>query len=322
MEEIYRIYLAEYQEAQRKASNGGQGSTGKSGSSSSSKTDKGGKKQKGQSSGAGDSATEKEQQESQNSGEYPGYGPCGSRFDPYLKDPSSVVDIIPSTDEENKLKEAEQKWKEIFHNAVKMARDKGSVPAYLERFIQEIMAPQISWREMLAKFLTISRNDFDGFDRRFIHEGTYVDDVFSQEAVVYVCIDTSGSITDDVLKDFYSELVGILSVASHVQIQLYFADAALYGPHEITSEAPTLPKAEGGGGTSFVPFFKELLRLKNTDASLSEKLKVAVYLTDGYGDFPSTSLVEELAVPTLWVVQVGGLETERFPFGEVCRLSR
>ena len=44
---------------------------------------------------------------------------------------------------------------------------------------------------------------------------------------------------------------------------------------------------------------------------------MAVYLTDGYGDFPDQSLI-----PTLWLVTHDGLEKESFPFGEIIRISK
>jgi predicted metal-dependent peptidase len=41
-----------------------------------------------------------------------------------------------------------------------------------------------------------------------------------------------------------------------------------------------------------------------------------VYLTDGYGDFPS----HPPAIPTLWVVMPNGKSLDDFPFGETVRL--
>ena len=40
-----------------------------------------------------------------------------------------------------------------------------------------------------------------------------------------------------------------------------------------------------------------------------------IYMTDGYGDFP-----DECPIPTLWAVPESGLDSERFPFGEVLRI--
>jgi predicted metal-dependent peptidase len=44
--------------------------------------------------------------------------------------------------------------------------------------------------------------------------------------------------------------------------------------------------------------------------------RIAIYLTDGYGEFPSAPP----AYPVLWVVAPGGLMDEEFPLGLVTRI--
>ena len=43
---------------------------------------------------------------------------------------------------------------------------------------------------------------------------------------------------------------------------------------------------------------------------------MAIYLTDGFGTFPNPAP----PLDTLWVVTVGGLDLEKFPFGETVRM--
>jgi len=64
-------------------------------------------------------------------------------------------------------------------------------------------------------------------------------------------------------------------------------------------------------GTSFIPFFEKVE--KTRDLCLQG---VCVYLTDGYGDFPR----DKPNLPVLWVVVPGGLDTDKFPFGEVVKI--
>ena len=68
---------------------------------------------------------------------------------------------------------------------------------------------------------------------------------------------------------------------------------------------------EGGGGTSFVPFFRYLAD------SPDDPVDLCVYLTDGYGEFPG----KPPEMPVLWVIVGGGIESRRIPFGEVARLA-
>jgi predicted metal-dependent peptidase len=70
-----------------------------------------------------------------------------------------------------------------------------------------------------------------------------------------------------------------------------------------------LPPPKGGGGTCFEPFFARV-------AEEAEAESVIVYLTDGFGSFPTSAP----AAPVLWVVPPGGARDEAFPFGAVVRL--
>jgi predicted metal-dependent peptidase len=68
-----------------------------------------------------------------------------------------------------------------------------------------------------------------------------------------------------------------------------------------------LNKPKGGGGTSFIPPF-EYLEKNGIDP------KCVIYLTDGYGTFPSES---DVKVPTMWLMTT---DVEP-PFGECVRLT-
>ncbi|MEO1005989.1 MAG: VWA-like domain-containing protein [Cyanobacteria bacterium J06638_38] len=125
-----------------------------------------------------------------------------------------------------------------------------------------------------------------------------------------MAVDTSGSIDDGLLKMFLSEVKGILNSYPHLECELYYADADVYGAYELNPDS-TIPQPQGGGGTSFVPF---LHKISNCWDGMTTA--VCIYLTDGYGTFPDTA--PEL--PVLWVVTPGGLDLSQFPFGETVRL--
>jgi predicted metal-dependent peptidase len=162
----------------------------------------------------------------------------------------------------------------------------------------------------LWRYLTRTPTDFEEFDRRMVGRGLYIESLEGQGLRVHVAIDTSGSVDDAQVQTFISELRGILRSYPHVRCDLYYADATVYGPYTLEGDGE-IPPPQGGGGTDFRPFFEAVKqRLDPHTASLT------VYLTDGYGDFPT----EALEVPTLWVVTPGGLDDDSFPFGEVVKL--
>ena len=209
--------------------------------------------------------------------------------------------------------ELETYWKGALRQAEVVARSvqRGTLPAGWAREAERIEQAQLDWRSHLWRFIARTPSDFSGFDRRFLWQGLYLDALDGETVAVRIAVDTSGSVDDALIGQFLGEVRGILAAYPHLDGQLWYADAALYGPYPLSTDAP-LPQPEGGGGTSFRPFFAALAQESATPSS--ERL--AVYLTDGYGDFPAPPPDG----PVLWVVAPGGLASEQFPFGEVARL--
>ena len=204
-------------------------------------------------------------------------------------------------------KALERYWRDAMQQAASAARGfgQGKLPAGLERPIAEVTTARLDWKSLLWRFLTRTPTDFAGFDRRFVYRGLYIETLESESVKVFVCVDTSGSVDDLQITDFIAEVRGITRAYPQAQAKLYYADADVYGPYDLEGNS----KPEGGGGTDFKPFFVALAEQDLENA-------VAVYLTDGYGEFPETAP----DLPVLWIVTPGGLESERFGFGEVVRM--
>ena len=196
--------------------------------------------------------------------------------------------------------------------AVRMSgKGRGEVPAGLLLEIDKMMNPEIDWRWLLWQFVVRTPDDFEGFDRRFIHQKVYLDQLESNRLNVVVAVDTSGSIDRSDLTQFMSELLDITQSYDFIQIKLYYVDSDIYGPYDLIDGFDEAPP-QGGGGTDFVVFFKEVL-----ENNPSSETDLIVYFTDGDGFFPYN--IPE--VETLWVVTAGGIPDDEFPFGQVARLS-
>lgn len=213
---------------------------------------------------------------------------------------------------EAKKAQLESHWRNAMQQAAVIARttSQGTLPAGIERELGALDTAQLDWRSYLWRYLVKTPTDYTGFDRRFIGRGLYLENLEGESVKVYVAVDTSGSIDNQLLKMFLSEVNGILNSYPHLECELYYADADVYGAYELNPDSD-IPKPQGGGGTSFVPFFDKVIA--SWDGMTTG---VCVYLTDGYGDFPNTT--PEL--PVLWVVTPGGLDLAQFPFGETVRL--
>lgn len=207
----------------------------------------------------------------------------------------------------------EAHWKNAMHQAITVARtsnQQGNIPAWLQRELGALKQAQLDWRSYLWRYLVRTPTDFTGFDRRFIGQKLYLEALEGESVQVFVAVDTSGSVGDRELQMFLSEVAGILSAYPHIKCELYYADAEAYGPYSLETSSK-MPKPVGGGGTSFVPFFEKVSINRDWHSN-----GVCVYLTDGYGTFPSAPP----ALPVLWVVTPGGLDLAAFPFGEAVRL--
>ena len=187
----------------------------------------------------------------------------------------------------------------------------GPTPRLLERVIQQTVEGSVDWRPLLWQHLTRFPADYTGLDRRFVQDEAYLWTLEGEQLRLHICIDTSGSINQEQLASFVTEIGSILDVHAHVTAQVFFCDTKLQGPYLIES-LDQLPTPRGGGGTDFRPFFAAV-----EEGTLPSESSVAVYLTDGYGVFPT----EPPDLPVIWVVPTGGVEETDLPFGNVARIS-
>ncbi|MGM0705294.1 MAG: DUF2201 family putative metallopeptidase [Bacteroidota bacterium] len=201
-------------------------------------------------------------------------------------------------------------WRQVVRRAAEMQRMKtlGDLPAGLQRCVEAATEPRINWQDMLWRFLVRTPVDFDHFDRRQIHRGLYLKTLTTKALQVYIGVDTSGSISNADLGRFMGEVHHIIRSYPHIQGQLYYMDADVYGPYELSSHTnlADLPPPQGGGGTSFVPLFDAIA----AEQDMMARSPVLVCFTDGYGTFPD----DPPPYPVLWVHQPGQRAAD-FPFG-------
>jgi predicted metal-dependent peptidase len=201
-------------------------------------------------------------------------------------------------------------WKDALQRSRKEQeqRGQGTLPCGLQRELEVLENAQLDWRSLLARYLPDSQANWQGIDRRFIGQGLYLEELQQTSIKVAVCLDTSGSVSQKELSQFYSEVYGLLCQSPETEVDLYFADAELHGPYPLMFESE-LPEPKGGGGTDFRPFFNKL-----NEADNQELPRLAIYLTDGYGTYP-----QEPEYPVLWVINEGGLNCNKIPWGQRIR---
>jgi predicted metal-dependent peptidase len=212
----------------------------------------------------------------------------------------------------NQDKQLKSHWRQALQQAAVIAAtsQSGKMSGGIDRELAAAMGAQLDWRSYLWRYLVQTPTDFQGFDRRFVGRGLYLEALAGESVRVYVAVDTSRSVGEAEFQLLMDEVKGILGAYPHIECHLYYADTELDGPYILgANSAFVMP--QGGGGTSFVPFFDRV------QASWDGQTPaLCIYLTDGYGEFPDPAPL----LPTIWIVTPGGLDLTEFPFGEAVRL--
>ena len=186
----------------------------------------------------------------------------------------------------------------------------GNLPSGVKRLIKDLTAPQLNWRELLQQQIvstirsdyTWSRVSRKGWDIDAVLPGNDVE----REIDICVAIDTSGSMSDNMLKDILSEVKGIMESYNSFKLHLWSFDTEVYNATVFTQEnLDEIMEWEvgGGGGTIFEANWEYM---KEQDIAP----KKFVMFTDGY---PGMGWGDENYCDTLFIVH--GSTTIEAPFG-------
>jgi predicted metal-dependent peptidase len=228
-----------------------------------------------------------------------GKGEGGEGFDDHDWDGAKEM-----TEEEKKVLERE--IDQAIRQGV-MAHQKiaGTGAGELDRDLLDLLEPKVDWREMLREFVksTCHAKDTSSWrrvNRRFLSMGTYMPSLIGEKVGhLVVAVDTSGSVGQEELSGFLTEVRGIAEEVKPSQVDLIYWDSHVAAHEEYTEGMVggiiNSTKPRGGGGTS----------PSCVSAYLKEKRiepECIIVLTDGYvgNDWGS-----DWTAPVLWAI-VGG----------------
>lgn len=211
--------------------------------------------------------------------------------------------------------------KKIFKAAEGLApKNRGEIPSEMQRMIDDYLEElegHIDWKRYIKKKIQeVGRGQYttSKVNRAYLPYGLYLPGQTGSKAKVALALDTSGSISQDDIIEFLGELKSMLRTMPFLEVLIYGCDAAIHGKARIKGYKNFRDSVNkvltGGGGTSFIPVFKDLLKSKDKD------IKCLFYFTDGYGDQEAVEKACGGKIPwsTYWVVQQEN-KGQEFPFG-------
>ena len=206
-------------------------------------------------------------------------------------------------------KEIKDEMKEAILSAAQTA-GAGNIPAGVARMIKELTEPKMNWRDLLdVQIKSTIKSDFSWMkpNRKAWHTGVMLPGMVPDETIdLVVAIDVSGSISEDMVRDFLSEIKGIMDAYTTFNIKVFCFDTEVYNEADFTADnLYDIHEYEivGGGGTSFEAVYEYL----KENAIEPKKL---VMFTDGY---PWGSWGDEKYCDTCFIIHTHRIEGAPVP---------
>lgn len=188
-------------------------------------------------------------------------------------------------------------WQQRSVSAAQTARQAGKLEGNLARMIDINTRSALPWRQLLDRYVSLIARDDYNYSRPTNRRGdpAIFAGLRSAELNIALALDVSGSISNDELNQFVSE-INAIKARFRCQVTLLACDTQLadgcpwiFNPWEEMKYPETI---KGGGGTDFKPVFSYL---EQRDIQPD----VLVYFTDLQGYFP----VNEPTIPVIWLVK-------------------
>ena len=174
----------------------------------------------------------------------------------------------------------------------------GEMPAGLQRIVDDILDPQVDWREHLIREVVASHGRDTYTWRRINRRRLQSSGLVYPGRTGYACgeigvvIDTSASVSSKELSAFMGELYGVYEQATPTALHLFAVDAKV-SDHTIAQDVSDLLtyQPKGGGGTNLECVYKYIQEQQI-------ELETLIFLTDG--GTPMTS--NPTTADVIWVI--------------------
>lgn len=208
-------------------------------------------------------------------------------------------------------KEQQTDWQNTLIQSCHAAKDRGTLPGNLQRILDNLLNPKVPWQELLRNFIREQATDDWNFMKpnRLYGDHEFILPSLDSERMSAVAfgIDTSGSIDDQLLREFKSEMQGCLDDMKPVKLVELCCDTRVTKEKEYHIGDTVDMDAPGGGGTALEQIFNRL-------DERQDNIKACVILTDLWTSFPK----QPPEYPVIWIVWGGKNDA---PFGTVINVG-
>jgi predicted metal-dependent peptidase len=204
---------------------------------------------------------------------------------------------------------AEQLFAEEAIALLQSESNRGEAPLSIERFFELSDSGVVDWREELKVALDrYFRDDYRMLppSKKLLYSGIYLPSSFSQTFRLVIVIDSSGSVDEELLNTFLSEVNFLMALVRNYHIELLVCDDRVHSHTTFMSGDSLEVDLKGYGGTDYTPAFDFV-------AEEFDDVKLLLYFTDLEGVFPKNRPNYEVRWVSRAIVDV--------PFGEIIALE-
>ena len=183
----------------------------------------------------------------------------------------------------------------------------GGVPGEVIRVIDKLLNPKVPWQILLNRFLDQKNREEYSWARRNRRYEIYLPSRYSHGlGHLTVAIDTSGSMSDEALKEVLSEIKNIQDIFYPEKMTIIDCDYKIHNVYEIEAHTDILSlEFTGSRGTSFTPVMKYVTE---------HPTQALIYFTDLYAEMP-----KDPGIPIIWICNTAH---PAMPFGETIYIDK
>ena len=129
---------------------------------------------------------------------------------------------------------------EVRNAVLQAAKAAGDVPNAVKQLIRDLTEPKINWRDLLRQQIqsTVKSDySFQRPNRKAWHTGAVLPGMINDQTIdICLSIDTSGSVSDEMLRDFLSEVKGIMDEYKDFKLTLWHFSCSIHNPKVFTAQ--------------------------------------------------------------------------------------